>query len=87
MSWSVSAFGKARAVEQAIEKQFTNSGICREPEETIRQAVRSIIKTSLAPLHESCVVRVEGSGSMWNPSGGDINSVSLRIQPEQGFIE
>lgn len=82
MSWSVSAFGKAQAVAAAIERQFTNSDICLEPEETIRQGVRGVIKTSLSAMGDK-VVRVDASGSMSN----SINSASMKIEPLYNFVE
>jgi len=93
MSWSVSAIGKSQAVAAAIEKQFTSSGACAEPEETVRQAARALIAQALSSEDASAVVSVSANGSQsstytdgkWGPPY--TNQLKIEIQPQYGFVE
>lgn len=63
MSWSVQGIGKAPAVALAIDKQFTSSGPCAEPEETVRQAARAAIAAALTAQKPEAVIQVTAQGS------------------------
>jgi hypothetical protein len=93
MSWSVAGIGKAPAVAEKIEKDFTNASPCSEPEETARQAARAVIAAALAGQDPSRVVSVNANGSMsnsadWPSTVAKIsNSLSITVQPQYGFVE
>jgi hypothetical protein len=91
MSWSVSAFGKPAAVAAKLATDFSKNP-CSEPEETIRQAVATIVATSLAAFPPNYVVRVEASGSQSCPDfskapNEKTNQLKVQIEPLWGFIE
>jgi len=92
MSWSVSAVGKPSAVRDAIAKQFTNSGKCSEPEESIRQAAAAIIDKALEAQGDKVALNVSASGSQsadYSTAPPTVTSNSLKISVDviYGFVE
>ncbi len=95
MSWAVSAVGKPAAVAAAIESQFAalDAYPCKEPEESIKQAVRQALKQAIAAQKESAAVRVLASGSMsyHMPDPATVvveyNTLSVSVEPLYGFVE
>lgn len=91
MSWSVGTIGKAEAVRKTIADQFSRSGACAEPEETIRQTAAALIDKALESTDPSFVVEVNASGSQsykdWTAKTGVSNYLSITIQPKHGFVE
>lgn len=82
MSWSVSAIGKARAVERAIREQFDNAAACREPEEQARQSAKQAIGWTLAAYPDEAALKVTANGSM-SSNNGVPQGASLHIAVEQ----
>jgi hypothetical protein len=91
MSWSVAAIGKAEAVRKSIADQFSSSGVCAEPEETVRKAAAAMIDAALAAQDPTVAVRVSASGSMsyrnWSGKSGVSNQMTIQIDPQYGFVE
>lgn len=87
MSWSVKAIGKAPAVAQSIENQFTSQPACREPEEAIRQHVRAALVAALAAQQPNIALKVSASGSMSFDNGPVHNSFTVSVEPMYGFID
>jgi hypothetical protein len=94
MSWSVSAIGKPAGVARAIEDQFARSTPCVEPEETVRQNVRSAIKMAIDSLPDKNVaVRVEASGSMSFEMNGveprkvTASTVNVKVETLWNFVD
>ncbi len=93
MSWSVAGIGKAPAVAAKLEKDFSNSGPCAEPEETVRQAARIVIASALAGQDPSVAVKVTASGTMsnsaeWPSTVAKIkNTLSITVETQYGFVE
>lgn len=87
MSWSVGATGKAPTVAEQIAKQFENGSKCAEPEETIRQAAKKLIETSLEAQDPAKDVQVSAYGSqsvydVGSPNATFRNSLSISITPQ-----
>lgn len=93
MSWSVAAVGRAEAVAEAIERQFTNGTSCSEPEESVRQAARTAIAEALKGQGPTTVVKVQASGSQsgtyQNGTWGApyTNQLQIEVTPLYGFVE
>lgn len=89
MSWSVNAIGKPKAVAEKTEKDFVQSHVCDEPEETVRQAARAAIAAALAGnTNPAVAVQVTASGHMGkNDIGEAYNDLSIHIAPIYGFVE
>ena len=91
MSWSVSAIGKAGAVRSSIAGQFSKSGPCMEPEESVRLAVASAIDKSLEAQDPNAPVKVMASGHQGfkdhSTKAGLYNQLNITIEQLHGFIE
>jgi len=91
MSWSVSAIGKAGAVRSSIAGQFSKSGPCMEPEESVRQAAASAIDKALEAQDPTQAVKVTASGSQgykdYGAKTGLFNQMTIAIEPLHGFVE
>lgn len=86
MSWSYYATGKPQAILAKIDEEFARYR-CVEPEETMRQGVCAIIKTSLGAMPESSAVGIQASGSQSSAEGKHTNTLKLSIEPIYGFVE
>jgi glutamate-1-semialdehyde aminotransferase len=82
MSWSVQAYGHARAVDESIAEQFATGGKCSEPEETVRQAAAAILKTVIRANGSMQVLRVTASGSQSTA----VNQLNISVEPQYGFL-
>lgn len=76
MSWSVSGGGKSDETVKAIEAQFESYSPCAEPEETIKQAARAIIKAALEANTPPRDVTVSAFGSQSNYEIDGVPTVS-----------
>lgn len=90
MSWSVSAIGKPAAVQAKLEKDFTIVK-CQEPEETIKNLVRSAVLAGLSVFPKDQAVKVTACGSQYCPRQSSpeelTNSLSVVLEPLHGFVE
>jgi len=89
MSWSVTAFGKPAAVRSKLAGDFARIK-CSEPEETIKTKVAEAIDAGLSVMPATDVVRVEASGSQYQPGNtpGELrNQLAVKIEPITGFLE
>lgn len=86
MSWSVARTGKTAAVAAKLAEDFA-SNKCVEPEETIKNIVATAVATALGAFPPDTAVRVEAAGSQWGGPTQFQNSLSVKIEPIQGFVE
>jgi hypothetical protein len=89
MSWSVTAIGRASAVQEKLNVEFGRI-ICPEPEETIKNHVREAVHTALKAFPPNHPVRVEASGSQSQPDSKapeKTNQLIVKIEPIWGFVE
>jgi hypothetical protein len=93
MSWGVGAVGKAGPVATEIERQFAGMPAHQEPEESIRQAARSVIAAALKGQARSTVVKVAACGSQsqkyegGKATGEYTNNLTISVEPQSGFVE
>lgn len=93
MSWSVNAVGRPQAVAAKIKKDLA-AITCSEPEETIKNAISSVIATAVEAYPESYAVSVSASGSQgpgYDPDKtgapmGQVNNLHVNISPLYGFV-
>lgn len=83
MSWSVGTKQKATEAAAEIERQFSTSGPCVEPEEGVRQSARITIAQALAAQHPDVTVNVSAYGSQGKMDDKVVNSLSIIITAEQ----
>ena len=93
MSWSVAAIGKVTAVRAELERQFASLSKCVEPEETVKQNVRSSLASALSGFKDDFAVKVGASGSQQkdysdpkNPVAMS-NSLNVSVEPIWNFVE
>ena len=94
MSWSVSAVGKPPAVLASIETQFSQSS-CAEPEETVRQGARAVIRAALEAQRPDSIVQVNASGSQQTTFNLETqlwgapfqNQLEVKVMPLFGYVE
>ena len=85
MSWSVGDSGNSDEVAKDIEAQFESSSECPEPEESIKQAARSLIAKALEGKIPSTDTMVSAWGIQTTKYGVNgspdevINILSIRI--------
>lgn len=86
MSWSSNAVGRAPAVAKKVAEDIARIK-CSEPEETVKNKVGEAIAAALGGMDPNAVVKVDANGSQSTYGGTAVNSLSVSIVPQYGFVE
>ena len=92
MSWSISALGKPAGVKSALAVQFAAAkrGCAHiQAEVDTVTAIEALVNAQLDFLWAGSAVRVEGSGSAYDPPEHANRScyVTFSVQPVYNFVE
>lgn len=91
MSWSVHMHGKSDALVVKAATEFANIKYLKEPENTVKNSVASLVDQALRAQIPACAVKVSCSGSMSVSSQKDgpdsvTNALQIAIEPMHGFV-
>ena len=89
MSWHVTAIGRGEPLRNNLNEQISRI-TCIEPEHAIKGDVATLIARALSCYPANMVVKVTASGSQTNHQMSDgefVNSLSVQIEPQWGFVE